>query len=88
MVSLRLVLLIVLTTVVLTPAVAQQRDPKTKKSSRNQLAANREREELRLSAVSLLHSLPQSANEVVAGSFVQALEPWRIRKRKRSRGKD
>ena len=54
-------LVIVLTSVLLPPALAQQRAQKTKK---NQPAVSRENEELRLSAVSLLHSLSQSANEI------------------------
>ena len=64
MVFVRRVLFIGLTLVCLTSALAQQRDQKTKKSSKQPPAVNRETEELRLSAISLLHSLAQSANEV------------------------
>ncbi|HSE18201.1 MAG TPA: hypothetical protein VLB46_14185 [Pyrinomonadaceae bacterium] len=60
MIFVRFILLIVLTSVLLPPVAAQQRDQKTNKKP----AVSRENEELRLSAVSLLHSLTQSANEV------------------------
>ena len=64
MVFVRIVLLVLLTSVFLTSVVGQQRDPKTKKPSKTQPAVKRENEELRLSAVSLLHSLAQSVNEI------------------------
>ena len=64
MFSVRIGLLIVLTSVLLIPAVSQQRDQKPPKSSKTTPAQNREAEELRLSAVSILHSLAQSVNEI------------------------
>src|SRR3569832_425480 len=53
-----LILLIVL------PAVAQQPDQKTTKSTKKAAVLSKEAEELRLSAVSQLHSLVQTANEI------------------------
>src|SRR3569832_1857421 len=53
-----LILLIVL------PAVAQQPDQKTTKSTKKAAVLSKEAEELRLSAVAQLHSLVQTANEI------------------------
>jgi hypothetical protein len=64
MFSVRIGLLIVLTSTLLLPAVSQQRDQKPAKSSKTTSTQNREAEELRLSAVSILHSLAQSVNEI------------------------
>ena len=55
----RLVLLLVLSSTLLTPALSQQR-----KKPKPQPGTSAEAEQLRLSAISLLHSLAQSANEV------------------------
>src|SRR4051794_21615236 len=62
MFSIRAGLLIVLPATILFPAVAQQRDQKPAKSSKT--AATRESDALRLNAVSTLHSLAQSGNEI------------------------
>jgi hypothetical protein len=61
MLLLRLVLLLVLPLVLLTSATAQQRERKQKKP---QSALSEETEQLRLNAISLLHSLAQTANEI------------------------
>ena len=63
MFSVRVGLLLLLTSVFAMPVVSQQRDQKPKKPS-SKPAMSREAEELRLSATSLLHSLAQSANEI------------------------
>jgi hypothetical protein len=55
-------LLIVLTATLFFPAVSQQRDQKPAKSSKT--TPTRESDELRLSAVSTLHTLAQSGNEI------------------------
>jgi len=62
MIFVRFILFTVLTSLLLPSSAAQQRDQKTKKPSKNQVS--RETEELRLSVISVLHSLTQSANEV------------------------
>ncbi len=59
----RLILPVLLTLTILTAAAAQQPDPKSSKP-KAQPRLSREAEELRLSAVSLLHSLSQTANEI------------------------
>ncbi len=64
MFSVRIGLLLVLTSLLLMPAVSQQRDQKPPKSSKTSPARTREAEELRLSAISTLHSLAQSVNEI------------------------
>ena len=56
--------LIVLISAFLMPAIGQQRDQKNKKPPKTPPALNREAEELRLNAVSLLHSLAQNVNEI------------------------
>jgi len=58
----RLVLLLVLSATLLTSAAAQQRDRKQK--TKPQTGLIEEAEQLRLSAISLLHSLAQNANEI------------------------
>lgn len=64
MIVLRPIVSITLTALLLIPVIAQQRDQKPAKSSKSRPAAAGEAEELRLSAISLLHSLAQSANEM------------------------
>ena len=64
MFSVRAGLLIVLTSTLLTPVVSQQRDQKPAKPAKTTPAQKREAEELRLNAVSLLHSLAQNVNEI------------------------
>ena len=61
MFSARVGLLILL---IMIPAVAQQPVPKTAKSTKKTAVLSKEAEELRLSAVSQLHSLAQTANEI------------------------
>lgn len=61
---LRVVLLLMLTSTLTTPAFSQQRDKKAGKSSKSQPVLTKEEEQLRLSAVSLLHSVAQSVNEI------------------------
>jgi hypothetical protein len=61
MISLRVCLLILLIAI---PAAAQQPDQKPAKSTKKAAALSKEAEELRLSAVSQLHSLAQTANEI------------------------
>lgn len=61
MFSVRALLLVTLTSIFLIPAQSQQRDQKSRKSSP---ALTREADELRSSAISVLHSLAQSANEI------------------------
>ena len=58
----RLTLLLVLSSMLLTTAAAQQRDRKQK--TKPQAGLSEEAEQLRLSAISLLHSLAQTANEI------------------------
>lgn len=58
----RIALSLVLASMLLTPAVAQQRDRKQK--AKPQPGLSEVAEQLRLSAISLLHSLAQSANEI------------------------
>ena len=58
----RIVLLLVLFSMLLTAAAAQQRDRKQK--AKPQPGLSEEAEQLRLSAISLLHSLAQNANEI------------------------
>ena len=60
----RVVFFMLLASTFVMPAVSQQRDQKSAKSSKTQPSTTREAEELRLSATSLLHSLAQSANEI------------------------
>ena len=60
----RVGLFLLLTFVFLMPAVSQQPAQKPKKSSRPSPAVSREAEELRLSAISVLHSLSQNVNEI------------------------
>jgi hypothetical protein len=60
----RLVLLLVVSSMLLTTAAAQQRDKKPKSSPKAQAGLTEEAEQLRLNAVSLLHSLAQNANEI------------------------
>ncbi len=61
----RIGLLILMTSALLMPAVfQQQRSAKPKDSSKPSPTLSRQAEELRLSAISLLHSLAQDANEV------------------------
>lgn len=59
----RLILVFVLTLTLLSSAAPQQPDQKSRKP-KAQPERSREAEELRLSALSLLHSLSQSANEI------------------------
>jgi hypothetical protein len=59
-----LVLLLVLFSMLVTSAAAQQRDRKQKPTAKAQPELSEEAEQLRLSAISLLHSLAQSANEI------------------------
>ena len=61
MFSARVGLLILLTTIT---SVAQQPEQKTAKSNKKAAVLSKEAEELRLSAVSQLHSLVQAANEI------------------------
>src|ERR1700750_1518395 len=61
MISLRVCLLILL---IVIPAAAQQPDQKSAKSTKKAAVLSKEAEELRLSAVSQLHSLAQTANEI------------------------
>jgi hypothetical protein len=64
MVFRRLVLLLVLSSTLLISTASQQRAQKQKPSSKAQPGLAEEVEQLRLSAISLLHSLAQSANEI------------------------
>ena len=60
----RLVLLLVLSSTLLTSTASQQRAQKPKPASKAQPGLSEEAEQLRLSAISLLHSLAQTANEI------------------------
>lgn len=61
MFAVRVLLLIILTSLFVIPAQSQERDRKQRKS---QSVLTREADELRSSAISVLHSLAQSANEI------------------------
>ena len=60
----RLVLLLVLSSTLLTSTASQQRAQKPKPASKAQPGLSEEAEQLRLNAISLLHSLAQTANEI------------------------
>ena len=60
----RVGLFLTLTSTFLVPALSQQQDQKLKRPSKTQPSLTREAEALRLSAISTLHSLAQSANEI------------------------